>query len=135
MASGLRLQQGETVVLDVLPSSFWTIGKYIFTLGLWAIWRSRHHFVLTNQRVLVFQGIVSKGEKSVPLSRIQDVALSRSILAGGHVALSSAGGTLSIQRIGPLTRESAREFADAIGERIHHSGDGVSATHAVAQPR
>jgi len=132
MASGLRLQQGETVVLDVLPSAFWTIGKYICTLGLWAIWRSRHHFVLTNQRVLVLQGIVSKGEKSVPLSRIQDVTLSRSILSGGQVALSSAGGSLSIQRIGPLTREAAREFADAIGERIHQGGDGLSAADAKA---
>lgn len=38
--------------------------------------------------------------------------------------MSSAGGALSIQRIGPLTRENARVFADAITDRIRH-GDGL----------
>jgi len=133
MASGLRLQQGETVVLDVIPSAFWTMGKYVLSLGLWTFWRPRHHFVVTNQRVLVFRnGLLTQGEKTVPLSRIQDVALRRSILSGGHVVLSGAGGILSIQSIGPLTREQAREFADAIGERIHQGSQGLSVPHAAA---
>lgn len=133
MATGdrLRLQPGEQVVLDMLPSAFWTMARYIFTLGLWAIWRSRHHFVLTNQRVLMFQGILTKGERSVPLTRLQDVTLVRSVLVGGFVRMSSAGGTISIQRIGPLTREDARVFADAIGERIH-GGDGLGSGSAVS---
>ena len=130
----LRLQPGEQVVVDMLPSAFWTMGKYIITLGLWAVWRSKHHFVLTNQRVHAYKGIVSKDEKLVPLAGIQDVSLSRSVLRGGYVALSSAGGALSIQRIGPLTRENARVFADAITERIQQGGDGLGAPSAPPPP-
>lgn len=130
----LRLQPGEHVILDMLPSAFWTGGTYVITLGLWAIWRSQHHFVLTNQRVIVYEGIVAKGERSVPIVRLQDVSLMRSILAGGYVRMSSAGGTISIQRIGPLSRENARRFADAISARIQHGGDGLGGAPPVAPP-
>jgi len=123
--SRLRLQPDEQVILDMLPSAFWTALVYVVTFGLWAVWRSRHHFVLTNQRVLVCNGIVTKGEKSVPIARLQDVTLVRSLLSGGHVRMSSAGGTISVQQIGPLSRENARRFADAISTRIQHGGDGL----------
>jgi len=123
----LRLQSGERIILDMRPSAFWTLPRYFLTLGLWAIWRSRHQFVLTNQRVALLKGIVSKHEKTVPVSRIQDVNLMRSLLNGGWLAFSSAGGTLSIERIGPLTRADARRFADAVSaELTHHTGDGLS---------
>ncbi|MGD0882056.1 MAG: PH domain-containing protein [Acidimicrobiales bacterium] len=126
VVSSIRLQQGEEVVLDMLPSAFWTAPLYVITFGLWAIWRSRHRFILTNQRVLIVQGIVTRREKALPLSRVQDVRLIRSYLIGGRVLMSSAGGALSIQAIGPLSRERARVFADAVGPRIDRGGDGLS---------
>lgn len=64
----VRLNPGEEILRDELQSPFWTLGRYIVTLGLWAIWRSRHHFLLTNQRVLIVKGIVSKSEQGVPLA-------------------------------------------------------------------
>ena len=111
VAPAVRLNPDEKIVLDVLPSVFWTAQLYLGTLGFWAIWRRRHHFLLTNQRVMIVLGIVNKHERSVPLSRIQDISLHRSLLEGGHVALSSAGGSLGIEQIGPLTRNGAHEFA------------------------
>ena len=128
-APAVRLNAGEEILYDELPSAFWTGGIYFFTLGLWAVWRGRHHFLLTNQRVMITKGIVSKSEQSVPLVRIQDVSLQRSLLAGGYVKLSSAGGGISVEKIGPLTRERAREFADKLSEitRTQH-GDGLSGT-------
>lgn len=129
----LRPQPGEQIILEMRPSVFWTFPRYVFTLGLWALWRSRHQFVLTNQRVGHFRGVISKYEKTVPISRIQDVNLNRSILAGGWVSLSSAGGALSVERIGPLTRQQARQFADALtAQHIYHVGDGVSVPPATA---
>jgi hypothetical protein len=68
---------------------------------------------------MVMKGIVSKQEKAVPLSKIQDTSLTRSIVSGGSIVLSSAGGTLSIQAVGPLTRANAQVFADAVNQRIH----------------
>ena len=126
MANSLRLQPAGNVIIDTVPSAVWTMGTYVVTLGLWGVWRSRHRFILTNQRVIILMGIISKREKAVPLNRIQDVTLVRSLTSGGHIAMSSAGGPLSIQRIGPLSRENARRFADAVSARIHHGGDGLS---------
>lgn len=132
-APAVRLNPDEEIVRDELPSAFWTISGYIRTLGLWAIWRGRHHFLLTNQRVMIVQGIVNKSERSVPIGRIQDVSLQRSVLSGGYVRLSSAGGALGIERIGPLTRERAREFADAVSDLLRSQyGDGVSTQSAVS---
>jgi hypothetical protein len=145
---GLRLQPGEQVVLDMLPSAVWTWLWYVLSLGLWGFWRSQRHFVLTDQRVLACWGLFTKREESVPLTRVQDVHLSPSILTGGWVGMSSAGGTRSIQRltggsgwvssaggtlmlqrIGPLSWKNARVFTDAITERIHRGGgDGLGGT-------
>ena len=132
-APGVRLNQGERIICDELPSSFWTMGFYIFSLGLWAIWRGRHHFLLTNQRLMITKGIVSKSEQSVPLARIQDVVLQRSVLRGGWVRISSAGGGLGIERIGPLTQEAARKFADELSQVVPSHGDGVSTSGVATQ--
>lgn len=125
-APAVRLNPGEQILQDEIPSAFWTYPRYVPTLGLWAIWRSRHHFLLTNQRLIIAKGIVSKSEQSVPLARIQDVVLQRSLITGGWVRISSAGGGLGIERIGPLTREKARQFGDALHQVVPSHGDGVS---------
>ncbi len=122
----LRLHDGETVVLEMLQSSWWTLGRYVFTFGLWAIWRKQHRYVLTNQRVLLLKGIISKTEQAVPLDRIQDAQLRRSPLTGGWITLSSAGGPLGVGRIGPLTQADALRFADELTSRIgRRSADAV----------
>jgi membrane protein YdbS with pleckstrin-like domain len=117
-ADGLRLHPDEEIVLEMLPSSWWTLGRFVATLGLWAIWRKRHRFILTNQRIIVSKGIVSKSEQSVPLSRVQDAHMHRSPLTGGRVALSTAGGSLGVEYIGPLTQADALTFADALTPRL-----------------
>src|ERR1019366_2932174 len=43
----LRLQPGEEVVYDCLPSALWTWSSYLLTFGLWAIWRRADRFVVT----------------------------------------------------------------------------------------
>ena len=130
----LKLNEGESVILDEIPSAFWTWPLYVFTLGLWTIWRSRHRFILTSQRVIVRKGIVSKSEQTVQLARIQDVNVVRSLIAGGSIAISSAGGALSIRKIGPLTREKAAEFAEKMSDSLPTHGDGLSSTSATSSP-
>jgi Bacterial PH domain/Short C-terminal domain len=124
--STLRFQPGEEMVLDMVPLAFWTWPRYLYTFGLWAIWRSRHRFVLTKQRVVMTAGIISRRERTVPLAKVQDVTLRRSINSGGHLILSSAGGVLGVERIGPLSRVKASAFADELGSRFHSGHDGVS---------
>jgi membrane protein YdbS with pleckstrin-like domain len=116
----VRLHPDEAILLDVQPSRWWTAGKLVFSLGLWAIWRRKNHFYLTNERVLHCKGIISKSEQAVPLSRIQDCKLVRSILTGGRVILSTAGGPLGFEHVGPLTRADALIFADALTPLMGH---------------
>lgn len=110
----IRLHPNERVLIDILPSKWWTLGRYVFTLGLWTIWRKRHHYILTNQRIVLTKGIINKTERSAPLSRIQDAQLHRSPLTGGRVALSTAGGALGVEGIAYLTRADALALADAL---------------------
>jgi uncharacterized membrane protein YdbT with pleckstrin-like domain len=100
--------------MDVLPSAGWTAGLYLVTLGLWGIWRRRTHFVLTNQRIVLTKGVLNKTERSAPLTKIQDSILRRSVFNGGSVTLSTAGGPLGIEQIGPLGNNVAIAFHDAL---------------------
>jgi membrane protein YdbS with pleckstrin-like domain len=110
----VRLHPNERIVLDLMPSPFWTVGLYIFTLGLWEFWRRRHHFVVTNERVIVVKGVLNRSEQSAPLARVQDVRLQRSLRTGGSVVLSTAGGSTGVESIEFLTRADALAFADAV---------------------
>lgn len=113
-AAPIRLHPDEEIVMDLLPSRLWTWTGYPLTLGFWEIWRRRHHFVLTNQRVIIAKGVITKSEQSVPLSRVQDAHLRRSPLSGGFVDLSTAGGHLGVEQLGPVKQSEARDLADAI---------------------
>lgn len=106
----IQLQEGEHIVMDVLPSKFWTMGTYIISLGLWAIWRTHHRYILTNQRIVLTKGIVAKSQRAVPLDRVQDAMLHTSPFSGGRVTLSTAGGPLGFESIRKLTQHDAREF-------------------------
>ncbi len=121
----IRLMPDEAIVLDLMLSAWWTLGRYIFTLGLWAIWRERHRIVVTNQRLVVRKGIISKSEVGIPLGRIQDVHCKTSPLTGGEVKLSTAGGSLGIDSITMLTQADAAALAHALSARIGSAAAGI----------
>ena len=128
MARDIRLSPGEEILRNAIPSAWWSGWlRYPFTLGLWEVWRRRHRFILTNQRVVVRKGLLNTTERNVLLGRVQDVSLQRSIVKGGWVELSSAGGALGVERIGPLSRDRARQFADAVSRALPAPGDGLGA--------
>lgn len=71
--------------------------KLIFTLGIYFFrWRSTR-LVVTNRRVIWRTGLIGKSERSIPLSRVQDVSISYSVLGRimryGNVRVESAGGS------------------------------------------
>jgi hypothetical protein len=71
--------------------------------------------------------VISRFEQSVPLVRVQNVAFTWHWAIGGYVRLSSAGGPLGFERLGPFSRPAARQLADAVTELIRSNyGDGVS---------
>jgi len=123
--SEFQLQTGETILNEQLPSKFWTAGLYILTLGAWSVWRKRHRFILTNKRVVVRMGIITKSQVEIPLGRVQDISVVTSVVNGSVIAFSSAGGSLGASSIGPLTRAQAREFAECLRNAVTTTGAGL----------
>src|SRR3984957_2107160 len=123
MTSTIGLEANEEIVLDYLPSAPGTRDLYVVTLGLWAIWRRRHRFIVTNMRVIVSRGVATTTQCSVPISTIVDMRLSSSAIAGYiYVVLLGADGPLNIERVGPLSEGAARRFVDTISRQRGPSG-------------
>ncbi len=94
---GIRLMEGEEVIFSLRPYRFVryaVIAPAITIVGivfiplvfLWAvIAERRYHYWLTNKRVIWCHGFIGYQVRSVPLERIADVVISRTlpeILAG-----------------------------------------------------
>jgi len=110
----LNLLDGESVIMVARPARSVTSHKYLYTLGLYGIWRKRHTFVLTDRRVLIGEGVFIRTEKSIPLDRVDDaVYIRRGVTAYAEVVFTRRGQRV-VQRIGPLTPVAARRFTDAV---------------------
>jgi uncharacterized membrane protein YdbT with pleckstrin-like domain len=109
---GLALQQGESLVLWARPSAGVTWAKYLYTLGLYSVWRRRHTFVLTDKRILVSKGIFARSERSIPLNRVDDASfVRRGLAAYCEVVVGGGRGSRRVERVGPLAARTARRFA------------------------
>ncbi len=90
----------------LLPSAGWAnvalviIGAVALVLFLWlafwpfVVWRSTH-FVFTNERVLLREGVFNRQQRDIPLTRVNDVSSSQSlvdrVLGCGKLTVESAG--------------------------------------------
>jgi hypothetical protein len=93
-----------------------TLGRWIAvlcTLGLWLLWWLARVYTVTDRRVIVRRGLIFRSEQSVLLTKVQDVIVNKGPLIA-HVRLSSAGGSLGFENIGPLRPWRADRFAQAI---------------------
>jgi hypothetical protein len=114
---GIDLQPGETVIVMARPSRGVTWPKYLYTLGLYGIWRKRHTFVLTDRRILAGEGVFNRSERSIPLSRVEDASFRRRGLAAYCDVLVTARGPRRTERLGPLSGRAARRFAREVQAR------------------
>jgi len=109
---GLPLQLGESVSLVTRPSLASTWPRYLITLGLYSIWRRRQTTILTNRRVLVNRGLVSRTERSIPFQRIHDARFFRRGCVGyADLILRGSG---RIERLGPMRPSQARRVASEV---------------------
>ncbi len=129
-------QVGEETVYRTIRSatpSTWFL--WLFTLGLWEIWRRQQQYVVTTRRVIVRRGLVYRRERIVPIDRLQDVTTRTGIMAG-YVVLSSAGGSLGVERMGPVWNGTVRAIAAAIQQQMENSrgfaGAGLGGLPTVA---
>jgi uncharacterized membrane protein YdbT with pleckstrin-like domain len=110
----LQLQEGEDVLFEAKPGSWATAGFYFWTLGLYAFWRRATHFAITDQRVIMAKGIVSKSQKTLPLDMVQDATVTTGLGVGGLNVSTAGGGQLSQLRLFPMRGEDARHMSEMI---------------------
>lgn len=109
----VRRQEGERVLFESKPSVVGTLAYYVFTLGLYALWRSRTAFMITDRRVVVAKGIINRFERTMPLAKVQDATLRRTLWIT-TVVVTSAGGASGVEVIGPLTHAGAQRFVEVL---------------------
>src|SRR5829696_10412416 len=76
------------------------VGAVALALFLWlafwpfVIWRSTH-FVFTNERVMLREGVINRLQRDIPLTRVNDVSSSQNLLdrllGCGKLTVESAG--------------------------------------------
>ena len=80
-----------------LGCGFWL--KVCFTFGLYLIWWHAKRLIVTNRRVIRRSGVLGRAERSIPLSRVQDVSIRYNPIGRlpgyGNVRIESAGGRLT----------------------------------------
>ena len=87
----------STTAGNVLLVGIGAVAVIIFLwLALWpfVVWRSTH-YVFTNERVLLREGVFNRQQRDIPLSRVNDVSSSQSLLdrllGCGNLTVESAG--------------------------------------------
>jgi hypothetical protein len=85
-----------------------SLGKYLYTLGLYGIWRKRHIYVLTD---------VNRTETSIPLNRVEEVAFARRGLGAYCQIVVMAHGRRRSVLVGPLLARDARRLTGEIQAR------------------
>jgi membrane protein YdbS with pleckstrin-like domain len=115
---GLTLRGGESIIMVVRPSRALSLGKYLYTLGLYGIWRKRHTYVLTDERLMTGKGVVNRAETSIPMNRIDEVNFVRRGLGSYCQIVVTARGRRRMELVGPLLARDARRLAGEIQTRI-----------------
>lgn len=109
----VSVADGESILLSARPRK--VVARYLATLGLWESARRAQRFTLTDRRIIIENGLISRASRSLPLSQVTHVDL-RTGPWQGFVELSRSVGSGGLRReeIGPLRSVKARAFAEAI---------------------
>jgi hypothetical protein len=112
--AGVDIERGEAVIMVARPAISAVWYKYLITLGLYGFWRRQDVSIITDRRLLVGKGIVSRQEQSFPYARINDAAYVRKGLYAYCEIAATHRGRGHVQRVGPLPARQARRFTAEI---------------------
>jgi uncharacterized membrane protein YdbT with pleckstrin-like domain len=101
----------------------------VWTLAPWLVWRTTH-YVLTNERVILREGVFSRDGRDIPMGRVNDVSFSHNLfqrmLGCGTLTIESAGERGQVQLTGlpqvEKTQSVLYELVDADRQK-HTFGD------------
>ncbi len=126
--TGIRLQDGEEILLALRPTGWGATLLKIYTFGLYIPWWRATWFVVTDRHLITKKGILNRTEVSLPLHFVQDASVHTSWQGVGRVDLSTAGGGEGISRIIGLRSEDSRQLADTIMSQARRAIMGASSS-------
>lgn len=94
IAAGWVFLGGTNQIVPIVITVAVVIALAIVTGGPWLRWRTTH-YVFTNERVILREGIISRSGRDIPLGRVNDVSFSH-----GLVERALGCGTLTIESAG-----------------------------------
>jgi hypothetical protein len=113
----LPLRDGEEVILTASPSRAANFYKYIYTLGLYGIWRKRDTATITTRRLLISRGVFRRDEHSILLADIDSARYTRRWF-NSYARLTIGGRSRRrTEEIGPMSSRMARRFVGEILNR------------------
>ena len=117
----------DGVLLAVRRGGFTNAFAMVITLGLYWFWWRAGVLTVNSREVAWRSGLLFQREHRVlPVDRIQDVSVTH-WLTSSSLVMSTAGGTPSNTRIGPLGRSSAARAGELIRNLIGESSYGPTA--------
>ena len=84
------MEPGERVVFHELPVRGARLAAYIFSLGLFELWRRRTHFIVTDRRLIAVRGVVSRDRQIIPLDLVERVTVREGDARAWSTSLRSA---------------------------------------------
>jgi hypothetical protein len=115
----LPLQDGEEVLLTVSPSRSANFYKYLYTVGLYGIWRKRETATVTTSRLLLSKGVIRREEHSIALRDVDGARYTRRWFNSYALVTIGGRGRRRTVEIGPMSSRSARRV---VGEILSHRG-------------
>lgn len=123
-----ELAVDEPIVASCRPAKVPRWIFYLVTLGLYEFWRRATVYAVTDRRIIVRKGIVTRTEGSLPLFYVQDATL-QTFLWWGRIVVSTAGGEGGDLETLFVRKSAAQEVRRVVLDRAHElRGDRRSPT-------
>lgn len=113
-----ELAVDEPIVTSCKPAKVPRWIFYLVTLGLYEFWRRATVYAVTDRRIVVRKGIITKTEGSLPLFYVQDATL-QTFLWWGRIFVSTAGGEGGDLETLSIGKSAAQEVRRVILDRAH----------------
>ena len=137
-AAGIRLQDGEKIVVAFRRTGWDQIVWKILSFGVYVPWWRVGWYVVTDRRLISKRGILNKSEVSLPLNFAQDASVHRAWYGIARVDISTAGGHEGLSRLDSLRPTDARTISDTVmslskkmHDRTTDNGSALDVTQAL----